>query len=290
MLKVMANPPLEFLTEIAALLSTGPLYSSRQTKSLVDYENLGTDRNNFIPLPSIIRKYCDGSECNTVTNWMTPNPRISVADYDYGSYYETLDSVIVYRCRNCGTLVCYMIAFSQSTDQSAILMKTGEFPEPSITPPRDLKLPSNDLVLYRRAPACRQHNFGIGAIAYLRRIVENSLNLLCDMVIDVCRTVDSTIDAEALKKQRYQDKTEFAKSHLPARLTRDGHNPLSILVTFTSDALHGSSDDECTRKFDDVREVFELTYRSLEFEIKEAAEYGKVLGKFTSKQRDQRGE
>jgi hypothetical protein len=62
-------------------------------------------------------------------------------------------------------------------------------------------------------------------------------------------------------------------------------NHLSILLTFTSGALHESSDEECAQKFDGIREVFELTFRRLEFEIKEAAEYSKVLGKFTGRQR-----
>jgi hypothetical protein len=172
----------------------------------------------------------------------------------------------------------YDIVFFQH--QEAVLTKVGEFPEPQVNAPKDLKLSTEDLKLYRRALTCRQNKFGIGAIAYLRRVVENSLNLLFDLVIDVCRAVDSNIDANALKKQRYEDKTEFAKSHLPAKLIRGGHNPLSILITFTSEALHGSSDDECITKFDEIRGIFELTYRALEFEIKEAAEYDEIFGKF----------
>lgn len=278
----------KFCEEIAELIATGPLYSMRTCGDggalLLERES----NSKFVRLPDCIRRYCGSDECQAITNWETDRYeewKVYCRIAGRGRYQAVKDS-IQYSCKNCGsTLVCYFsldhLDNDDPTKSVTAFMKTGQWPEPEINPPRDLKLNESNLKLYRRALACRQNSYGIGAIAYLRRVVENSLSLLVDMVIDVCRTSDSTIDADALKKQRYEDKTEFAKSHLPAKLTRGGHNPLSILITFTSEALHSDSDDDCVKKFDQIRSLFEQTYRSLEYEIKEASEYDKILGGFT---------
>jgi hypothetical protein len=290
-----------FLDEIADLIATGPLYGVRKCcdgGADLEARYFENRQVQYIELPYRIRKYCKDQECQAITNWETKDRGVYFEEIGRGVLVGKTDSV-TYKCKNCSAaLRCYfnLVHINQADSKNSVtaFTKVGQRPEPEIDPPRDLKLNESDLKLYRRALACRQHSFGIGAVAYLRRVVENSLNMLVDLVIGAygAENPSGQYDLGALKRSRFEDKTEFAKQHLPAKLTRGGHNPLGILTSFTSDALHGASDEDCISKFDEIRDLFELTYRSLEFQIKEAGEYDRVFGKFTGVQasREQRPE
>ena len=132
---------------------------------------------------------------------------------------------------------------------------------------------------------CRSFNFGIGALAYLRRVVENSLNALLDLAAEAERTngipVDDLSLARAKETLTYAEKAEFAQQHLPDRVKRAGHNPFDILCRFASGGVHAGGESECSEIFDRIRILFELLYRDLRMEIKDGSTLRKVMGELS---------
>ncbi len=62
--------------------------------------------------------------------------------------------------------------------------KVGQYPPLSIEPSAELSkaLGEEDTALYKKALVNGNYAFGIGALAYFRRVIENKVNLLLDLI------------------------------------------------------------------------------------------------------------
>jgi hypothetical protein len=169
------------------------------------------------------------------------------------------------------------------------VQKIGQVPPQSIAIPADL---SDRLGAtaghYKKALVCRTQNFGIGAMAYMRRVVEEKTEELIDVVVELARTygVDSKIisSLEQAKKQvRYEDKLKVASELIPSALRPGDVNPLGQLYTHLSIGLHGKTDDECVAIFDDLKDDFEYIFRNLHVEAKERREFVERVQKRASR-------
>lgn len=145
-----------------------------------------------------------------------------------------------------------------------------------------------DLKLYRQALTCRHSNFGIAAVAYLRRIVENRTNYLVDVIAEqvAASEPDSPLLArveEVKRDRRFSEKIEFAAAMLPASVRRGGQNPVAILHDLTSEGLHAKSDEECIDMFDRCQLAFEHVITSLKSDSDEDKQYAEALKKLTEK-------
>ncbi|CAN5882998.1 hypothetical protein BH18ACI4_BH18ACI4_00750 [soil metagenome] len=69
---------------------------------------------------------------------------------------------------------------SRIDDESYVVYKHGQLPEFDITVSRELRkiFDTEDFDLYKKARVSINHNFGIGACIYLRRLVENHITPL----------------------------------------------------------------------------------------------------------------
>jgi len=186
-----------------------------------------------------------------------------------------------YRCRNCDcNSVHFFLYWLPQSDKSVLFFKAGQFPELEERVPEALrKALRADLPLYKNALRLRNFNLGIGAVAYLRRIVENHMNDVLDNIFEAAQLVDPGGDATAelaqIKASRgFQDKIAFAEKLLPARLRPEGvPRPLAVLYDLTSDALHARSDDECIIIFDGCRRIFEYMFSQLHQENESARQF-----------------
>lgn len=159
--------------------------------------------------------------------------------------------------------------------------KIGQFPAQSIAIPADLQERlSTTASYYRNALVCRSQNFGIAAVAYMRRVVEEKTDELIDVIVELARTygVDKkTIESlvKAKEQTQFEQKVKLASEVIPEALRPGGVNPLGQLYKHLSVGVHGKTDDDCIGIFDDLRADFEYVFRNLYVQTREAGEFAK---------------
>lgn len=106
---------------------------------------------------------------------------------------------------------------------------------------------------------CENNNFGIGAFAYYRRIVEEIIDELLDSIFELIELKDKEKYEIALietKNTRVtQNKINLVKDLLPTSLCPDGYNSLGLLHNALSKGLHCQTDEECLENAIQIREV-----------------------------------
>lgn len=125
-------------------------------------------------------------------------------------------------------------------------------------PPRSIEIApeieealGDDTELYRRALLSLGQGYGIGACAYLRRILEHQVNPILSLVLESyekeganpaeLERIRSVIDSKVA-----EDKMKVAYTHAPKSLIVDGENPLKLLHGLLSKGVHEYTEDEAT--------------------------------------------
>ncbi len=149
------------------------------------------------------------------------------------------------------------------------------------------QLDSTNKDLYQKSVCCKNENMGLAAVAYLRRVVENKINDLLDLIANESRDyhfLESELKKldEVKKSYRFSDKIEYASLILPPSLRPGGHNPISQLHDLSSEGLHGRPDDECLEIYDAARPVFEYLFREIDLRKQSAAKYAEHLTKLAT--------
>jgi hypothetical protein len=184
-----------------------------------------------------------------------------------------------YTCRNCGQNKIFFYFFWSSNGQEGVFFKGGQYPPLQRDPPVSLSKKLNDVDkdLYRKALTSRNNSYGLGALAYLRRVVENRMNDLLDLLHEAAKdeaAAEELKKIEEVKKSwRFDDKITYASKLLPAHLTPGGVNPIDRLHDLASDGIHNRTEDECLEIFDRCKTSFEYVFQSLEVEIEDAKAY-----------------
>lgn len=189
-----------------------------------------------------------------------------------------------YTCRNCGASQQHYQFIWREKEKYNVFIKVGQYPVLSIEPSPELQkaLGSEDSSLYKKSLINFQFGHGIGAVAYFRRVLENKINALLDLIADAARNENAsaelltTLEA-VMSSHRVEDKIKVASEVLPAHLKPGGHNPLDKLYAPLSAGLHGESDDQCLPTFADAKFVFEYLFKNLTESNEEARKYVKHL-------------
>jgi hypothetical protein len=239
--------------------------------------------NSFRP-PDSITRMCDQADCKRETTWFKlgktrtttegANPNITVEHVSYecglckssslGVIYELLD---------------WSIDGNGPHYSNKAVRKVGQVPAPeiSIAPELTERLGSS-AIFYKNALILRQFNYGIGAVAYLRRVVDLHTDNLIDIMIDLSRTsgvAEEEIQQlqETKTETQYKEKLKIASELVPQRLRPGDVNPLGQLYKHTSIGLHNKSDDECIKIFDDLKEDFEYVFKNLHLQAEEQKQF-----------------
>ena len=177
-----------------------------------------------------------------------------------------------------------------SIKQQMMFQKFGEYPKPEINIPKQLEanLGKADASLYRRALISANISHGVAAVAYARRVVENKVDTLLDMIVEASRlSNEENLNLEFLEEVRASHqvdrKLELASKLLPAHLRPGGHNPLATIYSNLSEALHNKTDAECLTVFEEFKFVFEYLFRNLSTENAEAAAFAQRFSTKVSK-------
>ena len=133
-----------------------------------------------------------------------------------------------------------------------------------------------------KALDCRNFGYGLAALAYLRRVVENRINDLLDLIGQAAK--EQALSEEELQeiekakgKVRFEEKLDLAEKLIPSRLKPDGLNPIGNLYKLASGGIHQESEDKCIDIFDPARLAFEYLFSQLEHEKLAADAYVESL-------------
>jgi hypothetical protein len=281
------------LEQLETALETWPLYRRLEYHGAEGLETL----------PTNIWLYCANPNCQAVQRWARPpvKPAVRVAAPATTIRHRGGFSSVEYKCANCRpspdqSVVRYYVDWTYDKDtKTGSFMKVGQWPPPDERIPATLeaRLDKDDLKLYKNAIRLRNHNLGIGAVAYLRRVVENRINDILDVLAEAAR--EQAFAAEELKtiekikeSHRFDDKIDYAAKILPPHLRPAGKpNPIDKLHELTSEGLHSKTEAECVDIFDKVRTVFEYVFGNLQVQAEEARNFVKSLGGLTRNQEDQ---
>lgn len=258
----------QILSGIAKALESWPLYRPFYYRA-EDYQEPTS-------YPAVIRLRCP--ICAQNENWSnsTPGARRS------GGFHTP-----TYVCRNCqkatSRYFCYWGDLSDREDGTSLFMKVGQWPalEERIPPELESRLAGTggtDLDFYKKALRSRNFGYGLGALAYLRRVVENRMNDVLDLIADVAEASEFAEEElkqlETVKSGRtFDEKVTYAAKILPKHLRPGGTNPVDLLHDLASDGIHNRLEEECIEIFDSSRVVFEHLFQQLQIRKEEANKY-----------------
>ena len=134
------------------------------------------------------------------------------------------------------------------------IQKYGELPKKQLERnPVLQRFLEDDLENYEKAVVCLSHEYGVAAFAYFRRIVENNINKLLDLVQEDTQSSSANTEVasalvELKKDPPMSKKIKIANYALPEHLNPDGLNPLGRLYQVLSEGVHNFSEEECLNK------------------------------------------
>jgi hypothetical protein len=225
--------------EIKTFLQTAPLYSWR-----------------VFSKPSMVRcslwineidAYCES--CDQSRPFQDLRPRGSGT----GSSSPTLKtgtSYFTFSCVSCRKEHREYLVEQVLDEHTIRLQKYGELPRSRISRNRVLqRFLSEDLDNYEKAEVCLSYEYGVAAFAYFRRVVENNIGRLLDLVQEDAKASGDAPALIAIAELRNEspmsEKIKIANSALPPHLKPDGLNPLGRLYRVLSEGIHNLSEDAC---------------------------------------------
>lgn len=270
-------------TNLADLLANWPLYKA--FSFTISNPNVAQMQSVYF-FPEQIRQYCVNQECETITIWETSrDPAIDLRGRN----------AKLFKCRHCklSEVTFYYFWRGQGTykgrDFPATFYKIGQYPELNELVPQELvkRLDQSDLLLYRRSVTCRNQAMGLGAVSYLRRVVENKINVVLDELAEEATKYGFEVEQlkkleEAKKSWRFSEKIKYASLILPPSLRPGGHNPIDQLHDLASEGVHYLSDDDSLELYDECRPVFEYLFREIDSRRSSAADYAQRLAKLAT--------
>lgn len=170
-------------------------------------------------------------------------------------------------------------------DENIRIQKYGELPRSRLARNRALqKFLKDDLDNYEKAIVCLSHEYGVAAFAYFRRIVENNIKALLDLVQEDAQSSDSDkaiLDAlgDLRKDTPMSEKIKIANLALPNHLKPDGLNPLGRLYQALSEGVHSLPDAECLQKAKATSECLEFLVSELASRAEHRIRFKSLVGK-----------
>lgn len=245
---------------LAQSLESWPLYRRLEYKGA----------EGITAVPEVLKLFC--AVCNLETRWQTSlKKQGSTRGMEVIEKHKFGFCTKMYRCKNCGRCsVTYYFGWYDETSCS-VFYKVGQYPQLEERVSQNLAkaLDADDVKAYKNAVRLRNFNLGIAAVAYMRRVVENRMNDLLEILHEAARVHGASAELlarheEVMKEKRFAVKIDYAGDLLPANLRPEGKpNPMAILHELASDGLHSKSDEECVDIFDACRQTFEYVFGTM---------------------------
>jgi hypothetical protein len=154
------------------------------------------------------------------------------------------------------------------------IQKVGAFPQIKIIPDKIVtKYFQRDTnSFYYKGLNALSQNFGIGAFAYFRRIIEKELiNIITDI-----KSLPDSHSAEIEKLLTMHNENPKISTiydnifeHLPNSLKVLGDNPIKLLYNQTSEGLHSLTEEECLEKANSILQLLNFVIKKINEERSE---------------------
>jgi len=267
----------EITKKLAEFINSWPLYSPFQLALITPHSSLPD-------LPATILRDCP--ICNATPTWERRNP----SDTTSSPVYVGVGQLLRYGCTHCGKTVLriwYGVSGSRSTTAdgspglyvSATLRKFRQWPAQPIEPSREVEkeLKGPILDIFRKGLTSLAHGFGLGSLAYFRRVVEDATLQVIDLFADTA-AADGNTEAEkttraAKASGRTEDRLKLASEALPEGLKPGGANPLAVLYSHYSRGIHGLRDEECLEVARELHFALEYIFKNWRLQMQEAAKF-----------------
>lgn len=206
-----------------------------------------------------------------------------VRQFDSGSDFAPLKDiervlVVQYSCRNCNASTRFFAIRLWKVKEEVCCYKIGEYPPfgPPV-PESVLALLGDDRHVFLKGRRAENQGLGIGAFAYYRRVIDNQWQRLLDRVIaaaKISEVPESSIELlqAAAKEQQFKKAVDMVRDVVPEAIKLNGQNPLTLLYSATSEAIHAMTDEECLSLATDVRLVLTEMVARMDQIIKKDAE------------------
>lgn len=256
-------------------LESYPLYRRAEIKIPHPYSYLRTPAINY---------WCE--QCNSVQTFHAHTDRWQKSLDNVNDITPGFNFRAVYYCLFCKT---YPVTFLiRVADDGGSVMKVGQWPPWTIKVDPDLaSVLGNHLEVYRRGLICESQGYGIGAFAYYRRIVEETIDSLLSQIEDLIPEGERSNYATALEAakatQIAKDKIALVKDLLPLTLRPDGMNPLNVLHSTLSAGLHGRPDEDCLEDAEAIRRVLAFLVTQIKLAQKTSLEFTTSMRKLLEK-------
>lgn len=193
--------------------------------------------------------------------------------------------VLRYTCVSCERKdTAFWCAFARDGGTCCV-RKQGQSPAWSIEPATAIAkaLPPDVIEFYRKGLICTSHNFGLGAVGYFRRVVEQVTGHLLDLVEENAKVQGEQATLSAIAEARTAfsatDRLKHAATLLPATLRPGGANPLAKLYDSYSEGIHSLADEECLEVARDVQAGIDYLIPMLHEQLTAARAYQAAMTK-----------
>lgn len=163
-----------------------------------------------------------------------------------------------YKCADCEEHHLHFIirGFLRGGDASqAFVEKIGQHPPLRIQPSAEMRnfLGEEHTDLYKKALVSLSQGYGLGALAYMRRVVEDKAREILELVSSLLEAEGA--DAEEVERiaiiaggRVAQDILNEAATIFPDHLRPGGENPMAAIYDSASVAIHGLDESECVSR------------------------------------------
>ena len=220
--------------------------------------------------------------CKTCKNDRT----FKIHDKNFG-LLESRHFQSLYICTHCENDI--QLFYLQSDIGNNRIRKVGQSPPISIKIDNELRtfLGDENIVLYNNGRRNEIYGYGIGAFVYYRRIIENKINDLLDLMKSI---VDEPARIEeAIKTRRMEDKIQIVYNDLPEMLYVDGSNPLKLLYELLSGGIHGKTDQECAENAKVIRKAFDFLIKAMDNLRRQKEDYSAAIKELEQKRESSGG-
>jgi len=232
-----------------------------------------TTGHRQLVVPDVVEREC--GECG-MTKW-------DLVEGAYGGVITDGFHDLTYRCRNCKSSAFLVWFLLRGVEGVPKVVKAGQYPKLEVSIPKEFaKALGDKRPLYIKGMTSRHNGYGIGALTYFRRLIEDTTDEMLGLLEETMQATKAASAAiEALQRakggKRFEDKVKIAAEVMPTHLRPGGANPFGDLYELLSIGLHDLTDEQCCDIVDAMDKSLKFIYTQLKIHAEDARAYEQAV-------------